>query len=312
MNPFTNAKIVAKNFDANEYRKQNAKRGEAGYVMSRSDLFDFAKCPSKWRDGASAEEDSESLEFGSLVDLLLTQPALAKLRIILRPATYPAPESKKKDAEIVQKPWNGNSDWCQKWLDDHKDLVVVSQKELDRANTAVDRIKRDGELGEFVKCSDCQVYITAQYVDRVTGIVVPLKFLPDLAPKSENPRFGKCLGDLKTSADASHTSYSRSIFKYGYHWQGAMNLDAYTAATGEDRVDFRHVIVENFAPFQTARRFLSSEFIELGRNQYKAALALYARCLAAGDWMDYDSLETGRMSLNGWTAADPEPFMVNA
>ena len=86
-----------------------------------------------------------------------------------------------------------------------------------------------------------------------------------------------------------------------YHVQAALELDLYNSATGESRNEFRHVIQESYPPYQTGRRILTEEFIQMGRAKYTAALMLYAECLQTGEWHDY---EKGAM-INGWSFCAP-------
>ncbi len=48
----------------------------------------------------------------------------------------------------------------------------------------------------------------------------------------------------------------------------------------------------------------------LGRMKYQNALARYAKCIATGQWPDYDT--DAHDHWQGWPFTHPEPWMLNA
>ena len=135
---------------------------------------------------------------------------------------------------------------------------------------------------------------------------MPLKILIDLKPAVDSP-WGKSLCDLKTCTSAATRAWTRTVFDHSLHVQAALYLDVWTADTGEDRVDFLHIVQESFAPYETCRRMLSAEYIEIGRMKYLEALKQYCQCLKTGIWPSYGG---SRMDWNGWQLIEPEPWMV--
>jgi hypothetical protein len=147
---------------------------------------------------------------------------------------------------------------------------------------------------------------TASYQDAETGIVVPLRILIDLLPAVDSD-YGKAIADLKTCGSAAVRPWNRAVFDHGYYIQSALYLDVWTLATGEDRTDFLHIVQESYTPYQTEKRMLSAEFIELGRAKYVEALQKYCQCLKTGVWPGY---EGSRLDWRGWQLTEPEPWMV--
>jgi hypothetical protein len=130
--------------------------------------------------------------------------------------------------------------------------------------------------------------------------------VPD--PLSE---FGTILGDLKTTISAAPRSWLDTVFKRGYHIQAALYLDAYNAATGSNYTQFAHIVQENFAPYETARRVLDAEFIQLGRAAYRRALVDYCWCLANDKWPGFDDWNAGGGDLiDGWRVVSPAAWMI--
>ena len=297
----TNAKIVAADYDPQAYHKQDAQRGTPEFVMSRSQLCEFSRCPSRWKDGYE-RKDSDATNYGSLIDCLVLSSDKYGMKFAVKPALY-------MDKETAEMKWSPTSKVCREWAAEQKSAGVepIDQGDEDEAQKAVAKLYADTQIAAYLKSSAKQVYCTAEWHDQ-SGVVIPLKVLIDLAPDKSNGAYGRTLGDFKTTRDAGLRSWAKSVNQYDYHVQAALFLDVYNAATGEERNDFRHVVQENIAPYQPAKRYLSREFIIGGRNAYRVALNYYSDCLASNTWPDYD--HSSNMHVNGWACCEPDVWMM--
>ena len=243
--------------------------------------------------------DSDAKDFGNLLDTLVLTPEKFDKRYVQQPSTY---RNEKKE----EKPWNNNANACRAWHEEQQGKQVVSHKELTAAIAAKDRLLKDDLIASFIAASDKQVLVQAQWHDDETGLTVPVRCLMDLVPRLDS-EFSKTVGDLKTTRTAALQSFSRDVFKMGYHIQAAFDLDLLVAATGEDRCSWVFVIQESYPPWQTGRRLLSEDFLALGRAEYQRILGLYCRCLKAGVWPGYDDTDE---AIQGWSLVAPEPWMA--
>ncbi len=300
-NLFSKARVVGAGVDPDEYHKEDKQRGASLYVMTRSALQEFSRCPSRWISGYTSA-DTKATEWGTLVDCVALTPEQFDKRIAVCPATYPATPKKKGDP-VEQKPWNSTATYCSNWeeTEEAAGRLVVKHKKAMEARTAVKFLMDDKRSAAFIKASAKQVMVEGVYTDKLHGIEVAVKALIDLVPHKDS-EFKNSLGDLKTAASASRRAWVKAVFEHGYDWQAAWNLDLYNAATAEGRSDVRHVIQENYAPWQTGRRILSAEFIQMGRAKYQLAMAKYCACLVSNEWPDHDA--------NGWGLTEPEPWML--
>lgn len=306
-NPLASAKLVTDGADPRTYHKQTLKRGELGYTMSRSSLMEFAWNPRRWVKGFERKE-TDSTEWGSLVDCLVLTPDQFDSLYAVAPAVYPATPKKKGDP-VEMKDWNWNSNYCGEWAAQREmeGRTVVSQKDYNFANAAARALKTNGEFSELLMASKSQVLLTASYHDREHEVIIPLKMLIDLVPGRDHRDYGDKLADMKTSQSGNLRKWRRTVFDHNLHVQAAMYLDAYNLATGEERTTFLHPVQENYAPYEVTLRFLSAEYVNLGRAVYRAALKRYAKCVVTQQWPGY----TGDgMEWNGWQITDPEPWML--
>jgi hypothetical protein len=93
------------------------------------------------------------------------------------------------------------------------------------------------------------------------------------------------LVDLKTTAKIGNLrNITSTITDRGYHWQAALYLDLWNAASGENRTRFVICFIEVTAPYESAWVEVSPELIEAGRVGYMNALAKWQSCVAVGVW----------------------------
>lgn len=299
---FLDGKEVMIGANSDEYHAPTGERGTPEFVMSSSALREFANCPARWRAGYEAP-DSKAKHNGSLLDCLLLTPKQLDDRYALRPDTYT------NDAGEVKK-WNANSNVCKGWLAANEDKEIVTQAHLDECAEAIDRLRQDETIAAWLEACDPQVWLTANWKDEKTGLIVPCKALVDFRPR-QGTEFAKTLGDFKTTRNAAILPWQRWCFSAGYHVQAAFYADLYAAAhPEEDRCTWVFIIQENYKPWQPGKRMLSQDFLDIGRATYRQMLANYCMCLKTGNWPGYDS--TDEALAGGWTLVAAEPFMMNA
>lgn len=301
---FRNCKIVATGADAAAYHEPAAERGTKEFVVSSSSLRAvFAKCPQAWRDGWSLTE-SDALEYGALVDCLVLTPELFQTRYAVQPSVYMADGTKKSDPP-QEKPWNNNATVCREWKSDQKanGRTVITNSELVEAQAAVRRLMANEAIKTFVESSDKQVWVTGEWHDEPTGLIVPVQCLIDLAER-EVPLTRGRIGDLKTTKNASPLPWARWARFAGYDVQAAWNLDLYNAATGRNIDLFEFVLSESEFPYQPARRVAVDSqsgspegdewsAIVSGRRQYRKMLTAYCSFLKHNVWPGYDDTDDG-------------------
>jgi hypothetical protein len=306
-NPFASARILGRQVDQSAYRQDVSLRGTPGYVMSRSELTEFMHCPARWKAGY-VRKDTDATDWGTLMDALLLDRNNFDNRFAVAPAMYPC-EPTKRDPR-TEKPWNNNATFCDEWCKarEAEGKTVLSAALYNDAQSAIGRLLSDPDIDMIIAQSDKQVHVLAEYHDRDTDIKIPVQALIDIVPPKDDQDFGKSLMDFKTCSSAFPFVCERAVFERNYHVQSALYLDAYTLATGEDRCDFRHILQESFFPWQPGKRFMSVEFLALGRLKVVAALRFYCACLA-DHWPNYERTD-GKLNFNGFEICEPLPYMI--
>jgi hypothetical protein len=94
------------------------------------------------------------------------------------------------------------------------------------------------------------------------------------------------VADLKTTEDASPAAFARSCATYRYHVQAAMYLDGLRRNDADIDV-FSFIAVEKEPPYLTAVYAADDIFLSRGREEYRADLRTFARCLETDTWPGY-------------------------
>jgi hypothetical protein len=298
----TNCKIVGDHVTYAEYSTQadGVKRGQAGWIMSRSELMAFAECPAKWvLEPPSDDDDTKSTIFGRLIETLAMCPENFDALFAVSPKTYKLA----KGGE--EKLWDYRSTSCQQWRDQmHSDgFTVISFAEKMEALLAVEQLMADPNVVDLVECSRKQVHVTGMWHDKETGLDIPIQALLDLVPDKKHVMFGRWLIDQKTAREGNPSKFVRAIADNGYDIQASLHADMYVAATGEDRTDFVFLLSENEPPYHVVKPMpaMTTEFMQFGRDKYQGALRYYAQCLATSKWPSYQvfGLHAGLIQLIG-------------
>lgn len=121
--------------------------------------------------------------------------------------------------------------------------------------------------------------VSGFFNDRLTGLYCKLR--ADAVCSSIGTMF-----DIKSTQDASRPEFERSIFKYGYHRQGAHYIDG-MAVLGHKIDHYAIIAVEKEAPFCVAVYRLQNDIIDLGRKENIQLMDLWKQCEESGEWPGY-------------------------
>lgn len=204
--------------------------------------------------------------FGTAVHEAMLEPKLFKEKMIVMPIF----EGKTKDGKITT---NANAtevkEKAAKWLMENHGKTIITEEErfnLEGMLASISKHKRASEL-----LSDGNSEESLFWTDPETGI--QCKARPDRL------REGHIIADVKTTEDASEWSFNKDIAKFGYHFQGAMQLDAATAVFDKIFDTFIIIAVEKQAPWGVQCFQLSENDLREGQELYYSALRKLKVCL---------------------------------
>lgn len=267
-------------------------------VLSKSMLWRFHKNAWRWRECPEVKTTAAMLH-GSLVDCLLLTPGRFPHEYAATPETYSAPESKKKDAPIVEKPWNWNAGPCKEWKAEMegKGIEVLKYGELETAMQAVERLKAHRDVAAMLAGAATQTAVVGELPHKAGPVLV--KGLLDIVP-DKGGEFGNALVDLKTTGQMeSPRELGTTIARMGYHVQAALYLDLWNAVTGDNREEFWFVFQLAAEPYEVCVAQLEPDAVMVGRKLYLDAVDHWKRCVATGEWdSPFHNLES--LNLPEW------------
>lgn len=150
---------------------------------------------------------------------------------------------------------------------DHMTCLTIQQNV--RSNKAAKLLLDDGEPE-----------LSVMWTDDETGVLC--KCRPDWFNIKQN-----VIVDVKSTEDASPDAFQRSILRYDYHIQAAWYLDGIKAATGTTPKAFIFAAFEKSRPHAAAFYYADLDMLEIGRQQYRDRLRVYADCLSRNQWPGY-------------------------
>lgn len=279
--------------------KGGCERGNAAYVMSRSDLVDFSKCPSKWRVGI-LKKSTQAMDFGSLVDCLVLDPSRFAKDYVIEPDVY------QPEGSATSKPWSNNALVCQRWNEEQKVArrEIVDLGTLEKARACANRIHGNHRIADILAHSQKQVMFCVEWHDDETGVVVPFVCLIDILPEfgvvSKTPDLGRSIYDLKTARDAEYSAWVKAVFSDKLYFQAGCYTLAANAVTGLKYDMFGHAIAENTPPYEPTARLITQEWLSAGVSAFEYEMRRYCKAVKTGFFEGYD---------NKWV--EPEPWMID-
>lgn len=314
------------------------------------------------RDIAELEGESKAKNWGSMVDARLLTPETFNERYAVRPETMEqvvlkcpscgsvtdSPRCRKckidRDEQRVQVPWSARNEACAEWTDEQESAgkTIITSRQLKDCDRAVARLLDKPTIQKAVECSEKQVHVRGEWLDKASGLVIPVQCLIDFVPRKateyipdvELP-WPNCLGDLKECNQAGTDQFNRKVEQFGWQIQAAFDLGLYYAATGDWRKDWFIIGQKNYGVFQPFKRLFSDprdsqsgfcmdaegqpmvwtcpdqrlleseDFIWHGAYAVRVLMARYAKCLATGYWTDYDDND---YAVFGFGRSTPGPW----
>jgi hypothetical protein len=256
-------------------------------MVSKSLLWDFAANPLRWLLSPEREV-TDSMKWGSLVDCLTLTPERFKDSYRVQPSTYLSKESVKKDAPMIEKPWNWNSNYCKQWRDElPAGVECISELQMREADQASVALYKREEFREMMLNAQTQVGMRYDFGARLHGIdgfTVRAKGLIDIVPDI-NGDWGSYLADLKTTKTLDDIEQvERTIWNFGYYAQAALYLDMWYALSGEDRNKFVFIFQLSSPPYEVAVVELDENAIIAGREWYLGAVRKWAETVTTWRW----------------------------
>lgn len=247
--------------------------------LAGSDLKLIEESPAKYARG-ERKVATEAMRFGTLAnDLML----FGTENYYIAPETYPAPESTKKDAPIIQKPWNWGATYCDKWKQQHLDKPIIPRDGAHSAAWLKELRKKVSEnplAMDLIHNSMHEVSIFGRNEDYPVlrkGRCDGLQLLDG---------GGARITEIKTTTDASTRFFSREIMKRGYYKQAAYYREI-LQMLGFGPVEVWFIIIEKGRYPRINVRKLADRAMDKGDFDNDDLLQLYMNFKLQNFWPDF-------------------------
>jgi len=246
-----------------EYYALTATPSSLKNPVSKSMLWDFYKSPFKWFFGYEEKQITPAMEFGSAVHSAALTPQAFRKDYICSPFDS----------------WRTKESQIFKQDNEAAGITILKESDFFRAIETAEAVMNDSEMPKKGTYGS-EVAVFGQINNTI------VKGMIDIVSHDD-----KTLYDIKTTANIeSLDDLQKTILNRGYHWQAALYLDLWNAATGEYRDEFVFAFVETSSPHETAFVKMSQEFLDLGRAGwykspgYMQALTLWEHAVETGNW----------------------------
>lgn len=245
-------------------------------ALNCSLLKEIAASPGQlaWRR-ENPKEQTPAMLFGSAVDCLLFEGEAAyQERYVQHPGYSLATKAGKE--------------W--KAANEGKDIVPAEAESCAKA------VREHPIAAGYLANGEFQLSLF--WTDAETG--VDLKVRPDIYLGTAAVDPGDVLyPDLKTTDSADPQEFAKIAYRLRYHWQAAMYLDGLTACFGEQHEEAVYIVAERNPPHRVEVMRLGEAELEMGRDEYRAALRLYAECERNNHW-PFNTGDVQRLHFPPW------------
>jgi hypothetical protein len=254
-------------------------------AVNHSKLLGFKHTPAHARDLFLNEKPpTKATQFGWLSHLAILEPS----RLWEEAAVRPDVDGRTKEGRPI----------LQKWKDENKGKIVVTEEEREKLETMVARVRAHETAREYIE-GPGQNEVSICWIDEETKIpckgridrLAAVSRMPGIQPEyvPQGDQFMVVI-DVKTLGDvATPRNVERSIYNYDYASAAAMYLDGLqqVAPTKEDR-PFVWLVVETDSPHLVRLFTPNPDLLEWGYQRYRKWLRQYAECHRTNNWPGWD------------------------
>ena len=191
-------------------------------------------------------KETDALKLGSAVHAAILEPETFDDEFLVMPKI----DKRTKAGKIL----------AAEYAEMAKDKTVITEDQKESVDAIVKAIKAHSTANAMLSGGEAEYSYYFKEGD------LEYKCRPDYVNQG-------ALIDLKTCQDASPDGFMRACFNFGYHIQAAYYLDIYNKANDTNLEEFFFVAVETKAPYAVNIFKMGEVEIQLGREQYKKALA---------------------------------------
>lgn len=240
-------------------------------AIRRSDVNEGIRSMHHMQHHMESGEDSstDALMFGQALHAAVLEPDRFERDVVLG-------EINPKTGE----PFGIDTKAQQAFISANPGKVIIGKSHREKIIGMGAAIRNHPRAGALVRsCSQTELVLV--WEDSSSGVLCKAR-LDGLATG------GLGIMDLKSTTDAAHGAFGRSVYDYGYHRQAAMAIDGWKSLTRET-FPFTIVAIEKDAPFELMLYAVSfgSDAHGVGQAEYRSVLHEVKKARETGVWEGY-------------------------
>lgn len=161
--------------------------------------------------------------------------------------------------------------------------IPLKDAEANVVDAMAAKLRETPEAMALLAADGTQAELSAFHIDSESGMWLRGRF-DAISPSG--------IVDYKTTTDADPGKFARrTAHELGYHQQDAWYRDLARALDITDQ-PLRFILQEKTAPYLVSVVQLDDEYVDIGRRRNRAAIELYAKCLATDVWPGFTGVST--------------------
>ena len=250
-------------------------------ALSATGMRHLARSPWHWRNRVTTVPTKPMLS-GTLAHCAVLEPEALSARYVVVPEDAPR---RPTERQWVAKNPNAESMAAMQWWTTFQETAgtrqIVPAADFAITQLQLAALQADQEIAYLL--SEGWGEVSVFWIDPATGVYC--KARPDWVHPCGNKRVK--LVDLKTTADESPDSFSRSAARLGHHRQRAHYWKGFEIATGQIVEDFIFATVTSAPPVLAVPYRLVDEVVQQGEEECAELTQLFAECSKHNRWPAY-------------------------
>lgn len=256
-------------------KKMSNKQYHASSGLSKSMMDKLKISPAHFKYlQDNPEEQTEAMLVGSLLHTLVLEPKLFDKEYAVLP--------------VLDRRTSAGKQAYAEFVEQNQGKNIVTQEQLELANTWAKAIKQHVKAKEFLKPKTGKNEVSIFWTDKETG---------ELCKARPDRIFDDYIIDLKTAVSSQQDAFQRKAYDLGYYRQAAWFMEAFRQEFAKEPKGFIIIAVEKSAPYNVVVYQFDQFAIEIGDKENRQLLNTYHECKELGDWYGYDGPEPTVQSL---------------
>lgn len=218
-------------------------------------------------------------DYGNAVHAAILQPELFRDKYTHLPEFFTVEDKENGGTKLVTSNFALKEGKNLASIAEAQGKIILRYSEYQGILKSVENVKKHKNAKAFLIDGEGVVEGSCFWVDESSGMLC--KTRPDRL-------LSYAVVEIKTTESASPRAFKYSVEDYGYHRQGAFQIDGVRAAMGLNPEYFVIVAIEKKPPYKVACYVVNARAIQKGRTEYSESLLKIKEAESTNLWPGYN------------------------